>query len=78
MANIKPILKNDYVKSSGKANIKIRLSHAGKVRYISTPWDIDPKYMNRDGIISSKYPGAGSFNMAINMFLNTLGSLDDC
>lgn len=74
MANLKPVIKNDFVKSDGKANIKIRISHRGptgknEVRYISTPWSIEPKFMNENGTISGKYPGQLRLNMAINQIL---------
>ena len=69
MAKLKPVVLKSKIGIDGKTNIKIRLTHDGKSREISTPWYIDPKYMSRDGIISSKYPGAGTLNMAINMML---------
>ena len=69
MASLKPTLKNDFVKADGKGNIKIRISHDGKVRYISTPFNIESRYMNADGTINSKYPGQSKLNLSINLLL---------
>lgn len=69
MASLKPCIKTDYIKIDKKCNIKIRVSHDKKVRYISTPWDIEPKYMNADGTISPKYPGQAKLNLSINLLL---------
>jgi len=69
MANLKPTLKNDFIKESGKANIKIHVSHDGKTRYIKTSFDILPKYMNKDGTISGKCPGHTKLNISIGLLL---------
>jgi integrase len=69
MASLKPVIRLSQTKLYNKCNIKIRISHDRKVTYISTPWDIDPKFMNRDGTINSKYPGANKLNLNINLIL---------
>ncbi|HUX56266.1 MAG TPA: site-specific integrase [Bacteroidales bacterium] len=69
MASLKPVLKNDFIKADGKVNIKIRISHDGKTRYIKTPWDIKPRFMNQDGTINNKYPGQSKLNMALYLLL---------
>ena len=69
MASLKATVKNDFVKESGKANIKIRLSHGGKTRYISTKYDIEPKFMGRDGIVKSNYPGQLQLNSALHVLI---------
>jgi len=69
MANLKPVLKSDFVKADGKCNIKIRVSHDGKVRYISTPWDIEPEFWSEEGFVKNKYPGHLQLNKAINDLL---------
>lgn len=66
MANVKPFIKNDFTKSSGKANIKMRVSHAGKTAFISTPFDIEPMYMKPDGRIDESYSGAAKLNRELN------------
>ena len=70
MASIKPFIKNDFVKSDGRANIKIRVCHQGETRFISTDWNIDPKYMKADGTIDDSYPNANKLNMALNQLQN--------
>ena len=69
MASLKPVLKNYFVKESGKGTIFIRISHDGKTRYIKTPWEIEPRYMNKDGTINSKHPRQSKLNYAINLLL---------
>lgn len=69
MASLKPVIRLSQKKLDGKCNIKIRISHDRRVTYISTPWDIDPKFMNRDGTISNKYPGANKLNLNLNLVL---------
>jgi integrase len=70
MPSIKPFIKNDFVKLTGKANIKIRVCHEGKTRFIATEWNIEPQYMKSDGTISSDYPNANKLNMSLNELLN--------
>lgn len=69
MANLKPVVRTNQTKLDGKCNIKIRVSHDHKTGYLSTPWDIEPEYMTRNGYISNKYPGASKLNMNINLVL---------
>jgi integrase len=65
MPSIKAVTRKDVLRSDNTANIKIRVSHAGKVRYIGTKWYIDPKYMNSDGLIKNTYAGQSQLNGAI-------------
>lgn len=69
MANLKAVVRKDYIKQDLKVNIKIRISHDGKVRYIKTPWSIEPRFMDITGSINSKYPGQAKLNLAINLLL---------
>ena len=65
MASVKPFIKNDFVKNSGKANIKIRVSHKSETRFISTEWDIEPKFMRKDGSINPSYTLSTKLNRAL-------------
>jgi len=65
MASLKPVTKNDYTNIDGKANIKIRISHGGKVRYIKTPYNIEPHFLGPDGHIKKSYLGHTSLNGAL-------------
>lgn len=67
---IKACVKNDFTKKTGKSNIKIRVSHNGSTRMISTPWEIEPEYMREDGTIDTDYPSANKLNRAINELKN--------
>lgn len=70
MPSIKPFIKNDYVKSDGKANIKIRVCHKGQTRFISTDWSIEPRFMSPDGRVKDSYPNAAVMNMNLNNLVN--------
>jgi hypothetical protein len=50
MTTLIPFIKNDFIKSDGKCNIKIRLSHDRKMRYLKTPSYIELVYYNEDQI----------------------------
>lgn len=65
MPSIKAVVRKDVLRSDNTSNIKIRVSHQGKVRYIGTKWYIDPKYMNSDGMIKASYAGQSQLNGAI-------------
>ncbi len=69
MASLKPVLKN-YTKDSGKSTIFIRISHDGKTRYVKSIYEIEPKFMNIDGSISSKYPGHAKLNLNLNLLMS--------
>jgi integrase len=69
MPSIKAVVRKEVVNSDHKANIKIRVSHNRKVRYIKTAWYIDPKYMGSDGMIKASYPGQSKLNGAILLLL---------
>jgi hypothetical protein len=56
MPTLKPCVKNDFVKDDGKSNIKIRLSHDGKVRNLKTPYDIETHFLGTDGRVIQKHP----------------------
>ena len=75
MASLKPVVRENQIKLDHKCNIKIRVSHDRRVAYIKTPWDIEPKYMSRDGTISSKYPGQGKLNLSLNLLLARYNSI---
>lgn len=62
MPNLKFVVRKDVVNADGKANIKLRISHRGKVAHIGTQWYIDPKYMGSDGWITSRYEGEVALN----------------
>jgi integrase len=64
MPGIKFVMKPDEVKLYDKVSIKARISHNGKVRYISTPYKIEPKFFN-DGKIKSNYAGQSALNGAL-------------
>ena len=52
-----------YKKRDSKTNIKIRISHNGKVRYIKTCYDIEPKFFdNNSGRVKNKYANASYLN----------------
>lgn len=65
MPNLKAVVR-EHVGIDGKSNIKIRISHNKKTRYIRTSWYIEPKYMGRSGQILSTYPGHSSLNRFIS------------
>jgi len=77
MPTLKAVLKNDFVKADGKCNIKIRITHQGKVRYIATPWYCLPKDMSKDGRIKSSYLGYTTLNRAIYRLLIQYNSIID-
>ena len=77
MPTLKAVLKNDFVKADGKCNIKIRITHQGKVRYIATPWYCLPKDMSKDGRIKPSYPGYTTLNRAIYRLLIQYNSIID-
>jgi len=65
MPSIKPVVRKDVLNSDNKANIKMRVSHNKKVRYIATPYYIDPKYMGSDGRTKNNYIGQAKLNGAL-------------
>jgi len=71
MPSVKAVVKNDFVKSDGKAKIYFRIIHKDaitkkkRVRYIPTDYYIEPKYMGTDGKVKSNYPGQSTMNGAI-------------
>jgi integrase len=69
MPSLKPTVRKDVVNSDHKANIKIRVSHDKKVRYIKTPWYIEPKFMKADGSIKGSYPGQAKLTGALLLLL---------
>jgi integrase len=66
MPSIKPVVRKDVLNSDKKANIKIRVSHNRKVRYIATTHYIEPKYMGSDGRITAQYAGQANLNKALS------------
>ncbi|MCX6259234.1 MAG: Arm DNA-binding domain-containing protein [Bacteroidia bacterium] len=66
---------NDCVKSDGKCIINIRLSHDRKVRYLKTPYCIEPNLLVRDGRIKQRHPNYIELNAALTMLLNEYNSI---
>jgi hypothetical protein len=75
MATLKLCLKNDFVKSDGKCNIKIRFSHDRKVRYLKTPYYTEPNLLGRDGRIKPRHPNHIELNAALAELLNEYNSI---
>lgn len=75
MPAIKPVVRKDVLNSDNKANIKIRVSHNRKVRYLSTPYYIDPKFMGPEGLIKSSYPGQAKLNSALLLLLQQYNNI---
>lgn len=85
MPSLKVVLKKDVVNTDGKANIKIRVSHhragdlKGKVRYLSTPYYIEPRYLGADGLVKTTWPGHvslnGSLMLQLHEYNTTIASL---
>jgi len=77
MPSLKPVVRKDRIKLDNKCKIFIRVYHepGRKVRYIPTPWSIDPKYMKEDGTISNKYPGYNKLNLALYVLLSEDNSI---
>jgi integrase len=69
MPSLKAVVRKDVVNTDHKANIKIRVSHNRKVRYIATTDYIEPKYMGSDGIIKGSYPGQLNLNRSLRILL---------
>ena len=69
MANLKAVVRKDYIKQDLKVNIKIRISHDGKVRYIKTPWSIEPRFMDITGQVNARCLGQAKLNKAIYLLL---------
>lgn len=74
MPSLKPIIRKQRIKVDNKCRIFIRIYHnylgSRKVSYISTPYNIEPRFMNPDGHINSKYPGQAKLNINLNLLLN--------
>lgn len=47
MATFKAVVLSDYRRSDGTYNVKIRVTHQRKTRYISTPFYVTPEQMTR-------------------------------
>ncbi len=52
MPSLKFVVRKDVVNLDGKANIKLRISHRGRVAHIGTQWYIDPKYILNGSLIA--------------------------
>jgi hypothetical protein len=75
MATLIPCVKNDFIKSDGKCNIKIRLSHDRKVRYLKTPYYVEPGMLGRNGKVKPKHPNYVQLNTALTKFLDEYNSV---
>lgn len=63
MAKFKASIRNNEINSDGKANIKIRLFHNGKTRYIGTNYYIESKYFSvTKGRVKPSHPYSESIN----------------
>lgn len=75
MPSLKPVIRKGIVNADGKASIKIRIVHDGKVSYLKTPWYIEPRYMGINGQIRSSYPGATALNGALLLLLQQYNNI---
>ncbi len=68
MPSLKIAVRSDEINKSGQCRIKIRLSHRGNTRYISTnpAYYIDPALVKDTGEISHKYASASKLNLRLN------------
>jgi hypothetical protein len=64
MITFKAQTRKNQTKDDGKTNIKIRISHNGKTRYISTKFNVEPaQFDNRVGqVITRKHENASFIN----------------
>lgn len=66
MITFKAAIKAKEINKSGKCNIKIRISHARKVRYIPTKYYIEPIYFDNDkGTVIDKHKNATFLNIEL-------------
>jgi integrase len=75
MATLKTCVKNDFVKTDGKSNIKIRISHDGKVRYLKTPYYIESDLLGKDGRVKRRHPNYIEFNAALTKLITEYESI---
>jgi hypothetical protein len=75
MATLIPCVKNDFIKSDSKCNIKIRLSHDRKVRYLKTTYYVEPGMLGRNGKVKPKHPNYIQLNTALTKFLEEYNSV---
>lgn len=66
MPDFKIVVRKDEVNSAGRSRIKVRLSHKGQTRYISTKYYIEPALVKKTGQISQKYAGATKLNLRLS------------
>jgi integrase len=66
MATLKTTYRKDYTKSDGTVPIVVRVTHKAKVRYISTPFSIQPAmFDDKSGRVKPKHPSANKMNLAL-------------
>lgn len=64
MPNFNARIRERDTNSDGKANIKIRITHAGESRYIRTEFYIEPKHFdNKAGRVKPSHPNAADTNI---------------
>lgn len=63
------------MKNDGKCNIIIRLSHDRKVRYLKTPYYIEPGMLGRNGKVKPKHPNYIELNTVLTKLLDAYNSL---
>lgn len=66
---ISPAIKNPVVNKSGKANIKIRISHAGVSRFIATDFYVEPSLFKVNGTVSSDHPNSAFINVELKQIV---------
>ena len=66
---ITPAIKNSVVNKSGKANIKIRISHRGVSRFIATDYYVEPTMFKENGTVSSDHPNAAFINVELKQLV---------
>jgi len=67
--NISPAIKKTEVTKNGKVNIKIRVSHKGDSRFISTQFFIEPSQFKANGTVSSDHPNAAFINVELKQLV---------
>jgi len=66
---ISPAIKNQVLNKSGKANIKIRISHSGVSRFIATKFYIEPEFFKANGKVSNDHPNAAFINVELKQLV---------
>lgn len=71
MATFKAQIRKEQVKNDKKTNIKIRVSHQRKTRYLKTDLNVEPgMFENLSGMVKSKHPNAAYLNGKLRNKMN--------